>query len=180
MLCIYLMYACTSKEEQYKKTVKSYYDAYYQKRDINAVKALFSEKGIQYNDDNYKMSPDTFTLIFDFDKKIQTKAYIVDIKVNKDTVIVLEKLADQLDALLKRPSPQYRKRFIFKEGKIYEIISKVENEKEWTDKYLQATQNFLLWVFKKHPTEYQKISLEPYNHAELLLTNAKEYAKELK
>ncbi|MCS7028144.1 MAG: hypothetical protein NZ519_05205 [Bacteroidia bacterium] len=175
-----LIWGCQSKQERYKKIVTTYYDTYYQKRDIEQIKKLFTTAGIQYTDDNYSMPADTFALIFEFDKQIKSKAYILDMKINKDTVIVFEKITDVLDSLLKRPAQQYRKKFVIKEDKILKIISSAANTQEWTDKYIQNTQKFFVWVQQNHPKESLKIILEPYSNSELLLSIAKEYAKQLK
>jgi len=176
---ISLLYACTSKEDRYKKKVQEYYDAYYQKRDMNSVKSLFSA-GVQYYDDKYKMSADTFALIFDFDKKLQAKTQIVSMAVNKDTVTVIEKLTDELDPLLKRPSAQYKKKFVLKENKIFQIVSFPYKPEEWANKYVESMQKFFMWVREANPKEFPILTSEPYTHADLILTNAKEYAKQVK
>lgn len=176
---LFLVYACTSKEEQRKKKVKEYYEAYYQKRDINAVKALFSA-GVQYYDDKYKMSADTFALIFDFDKKLQAKYQITNMTVNKDTITVLEKLSDELDPLLKRPSAQYSKKFVFKDNKIDKIVSLPHKQEEWIKVYVERMQQFFMWLRDTHAKEFITLTTEPYTHTELLLTYAKEYAKQNK
>jgi hypothetical protein len=173
------MYACTSKEEQCKKKVQEYYDAYYQKRDINAVKSLFLA-GVQYYDDKYKMPADTFALIFDFDKKLQAKTQIMNITVNKDTVTVLEKLTDELDPLLKRPAAQYKKKFIFKENKILHIVSFPHKQEEWAKLYLERMQQFFMWMRETHSKEFLTLVNEPYTNADALLNYAKEYAKQNK
>ncbi len=176
---LFLVYACTSKEEQRKKKVKEYYDAYYQKRDINAVKALFSA-GVQYYDDKYKMPADTFAIIFDFDRKLQAKTQITNMTVNKDTVTVLEKLSDELDPLLKRPSAQYQKKFTFRENKILQIVSLPHKQEEWAKVYVERMQQFFIWLRDSHPKEFITLTTEPYTNTELLLTYAKEYAKQNK
>jgi hypothetical protein len=176
---ISLLYACTSKEDRYKKKVQEYYDAYYQKRDMNSIKSLFSA-GIQYYDDKYKMPADTFALIFDFDKKLQAKTQIVNMTVNKDTVTVIEKLTDELDPLLKRPSAQYKKKFILKDNKILQIISLPYKQEEWAKMYVERMQQFFIWMRETNPKEFLILVSEPYTHADLILTHAKEYAKQVK
>lgn len=178
-ILVSLFYACTSKEERYKKQVQQYYDAYYQKRDINAIKPLFSS-GVQYYDDKYKMPLDTFTLVLDFDKKLQAKAHIANMSVHTDTVIVTEKLTDDLDALLSRPSAQYKKRFIFKDNKILQVVSLPHNQEEWAKKYLDRMQAFFIWLRETYPKDFPVLANEPYTHADLMLTYAKEYAKQSK
>lgn len=179
LLLFVFLYACVSKEERSKKKVQEYYDAYYQKRDLNAVKALFSA-GIQYYDDKYKMSTDTFMLIFDFDKKLQAKSQITSITVNKDTVTVLEKLSDDLDPLIKRPNAQYKKKFILKENKILSIINLPHKQEEWVNTYVERMQQFFAWVRENNPKDFPVMISEPYTHGELILNQAKMYAKQAK
>lgn len=179
VVLLFLMYACTSQEEQRKKKVNKYYETYYQKRDINAVKSLFSAD-IQYYDDKYKMPMDTFVMIFNFDKKLEAKAQIMNMSMSKDTIVVLEKLTDELDLLLKRPSAQYRKKFIFKGDKISQIISLPYKQEEWANAYLERMQQFFVWLKESHSKESTILMREPYTHVESILAYAKEYAKQTK
>lgn len=180
-LSLCFLFACgkKTKPNASEEIVKQYFE-HYNKHDYTALNNLLTSDAKLY-ENVYPTTRDTFNMLLTYEKDIHSNTRIIELKTKGDTIITLEEMKDDLDPLLKKPSAQYQKKFLVKDGKINTLINNTHEEQKWLKPSTEAISGLYNWVAKNKNSETTLKLLEhPYKNGALMVSLAKEYANSSK